>query len=79
MRTLFAIKNTKALCQNCNAHLFTFNRDIYTDDKTRVEDVIFSEDQAPSYNGEMMICKKCYTHYGPGLINLEKPNIESLQ
>lgn len=79
MRILFACKNTKAFCQNCNAHLFTFNKNTYTDDITSIDDVTFVIGQAPEYNGEMMTCKKCYTHYGPGLINLEKPDHEILQ
>lgn len=79
MRILFAPKNTKAFCKNCNAHLFTFNKNTYTDDRASSYDVTFAIGQEPEYNGEMMTCKKCYTHYSPGFINLEKPNHEMLQ
>lgn len=71
-KKLFAKKDQKALCPHCNAHLFIFLKDVYENDITRVEDVVFQEGQAPKYQGEIMTCAKCFNHYGPGSIILVK-------
>jgi len=68
---LFAKKDSKAYCTNCDDLVFVFCQDILSGSVMSVSSVYSDKGQAPFVTGEKLICKKCHTPLGPKNMRLD--------